>query len=207
MKINPERLAYWYLRFNGFLTTTNFVVHPEVGRDQRTDVDVLGVRFPHRAELLNDPMEDDPVLIGKWATPLVVIAEVKTAQCALNGPWRNPDAQNMHRILSAIGIVPRALIENAAAALYQKGVYLTQDCTLSLLCFGKEQNPRVAARFPAVLQITWENVLRFIYCRFMKYEDQKIAHPQWDADGKDLWEAATFSRNLEAFSSSVEIQV
>lgn len=29
--MNPEQLAYWYFRLNGFLTTVNFVVHPEQG--------------------------------------------------------------------------------------------------------------------------------------------------------------------------------
>lgn len=29
---SPERLAYWYFRLNGFLTTENFVVHPEPRR-------------------------------------------------------------------------------------------------------------------------------------------------------------------------------
>src|SRR2546426_644182 len=38
-------------RLNGFLTIRNFVIHPERGNDQRTDVDILGVRFPHRSEL------------------------------------------------------------------------------------------------------------------------------------------------------------
>jgi hypothetical protein len=51
--MNPEQLAYWYFRLNGFVTTVTFGVHPEEGSEQRTDVDVLGVRSPHRAELLN----------------------------------------------------------------------------------------------------------------------------------------------------------
>ena len=45
MDISSERLAYWFLRLNGFLTQYNFVVHPE-GADeyghynQQTEVDV-----------------------------------------------------------------------------------------------------------------------------------------------------------------------
>ena len=59
MRIRSEDLGYWYFRLNGCLTTTNFVVHPEEGQEQRTDVDVLAARFPYRAELLLNPMEDD----------------------------------------------------------------------------------------------------------------------------------------------------
>lgn len=50
MPHSPERLAYWYFRLNGFLTTENFIVHPDEGKDQRTDADLLAVRFQHRAE-------------------------------------------------------------------------------------------------------------------------------------------------------------
>jgi hypothetical protein len=53
-EISSEKLAYWYLRLNGFLTITNFIVHPDFGRSQRTDVDILGCRFPYRQELLEN---------------------------------------------------------------------------------------------------------------------------------------------------------
>jgi hypothetical protein len=55
--IKTEKLVYWYLRLNGFLTIENFVVHPDQSREQRTDVDIIGVRFPFRAELLKKPHE------------------------------------------------------------------------------------------------------------------------------------------------------
>lgn len=61
--LNPEKVAYWYFRLNGFLQIENFVVHPERRGGQRTDADLLAVRFPHRAERLfddpNDIMQDD----------------------------------------------------------------------------------------------------------------------------------------------------
>ncbi len=45
-----EGVATWYLRLNGYLTTTNFILHPEMGTVQETDVDVLAVRFPWRLD-------------------------------------------------------------------------------------------------------------------------------------------------------------
>jgi hypothetical protein len=45
-----------------FLQIENFVVHPSGRGGQRTDADLLGIRFPHRAEFLFDhtkPMPDD----------------------------------------------------------------------------------------------------------------------------------------------------
>lgn len=86
----PERLAYWYFRLNGFLTTENFVVHPDIGNNQPTDADLLGMRFAHRAENLIDPMQDDPKVAECETLVNAVIVEVKTGQCALNGLGPTP---------------------------------------------------------------------------------------------------------------------
>ena len=48
-EMNPETIAYWFFRLNGCATITNFVVHPDRRGSQRTDVDVLAVRFPQQA--------------------------------------------------------------------------------------------------------------------------------------------------------------
>ena len=77
MQITAEQLAYWYLRLNGFLTVQNFIVHPDSGSEQRTDADVLGVRFPYRAELKPKPMIDDEPFTHIKDKPFIAIAEVK----------------------------------------------------------------------------------------------------------------------------------
>jgi hypothetical protein len=93
--VASEDLAYWYLRLNGFLTIPNFVVHPDIGAEQRTDVDVLGVRFPHRRELLLRPMADDKPFVDVRDRAYLVLAEVKRGQCRRNGPWTDADSENM----------------------------------------------------------------------------------------------------------------
>jgi len=77
MNIKSEKLAYWYLRLNGFLTIENFIVHPDDRGCQRTDVDILGVRFPNRSELFYYPMEDDNRLLSLSNKTLFILAEVK----------------------------------------------------------------------------------------------------------------------------------
>ena len=102
--LDPEKVAYWYFRLNGFLQIENFVVHPERRGGQRTDADLLAVRFPHRAERLfddpNDIMPDDEHRLSLSHDLIdVVIAEVKTNQpCTLNGPWTQEERQNVHRV-------------------------------------------------------------------------------------------------------------
>ena len=44
-RLDPEKVAYWYFRLNGFLQIENFVVHPERRGSQRTDADLHGLRY------------------------------------------------------------------------------------------------------------------------------------------------------------------
>ena len=203
MTIKAEQLAYWYLRLNGFLTIPNFIVHPEIGRDQETDVDLLAVRFPYRAELRS--MEDDKIFTRVREKSFVAFAEVKANVCALNGPWTNPNRQNMQKVLRALGAFPTAEIEVVAAALYGRGVYKNQLYQVSLLCLGREESPEVANSHPDVPQVTWSKVLTFIHNRFRTYRNQKVSHGQWDDQGHDLWDCAERTRDSEDFIKCVQI--
>ncbi len=44
--MKAEMLANWYFRLNGFLTSQNYILHDR--RSQRTEIDILGVRFQHK---------------------------------------------------------------------------------------------------------------------------------------------------------------
>jgi len=208
MQMKAERLAYWYLRLNGYLTIPNFIVHPDPGMSagQRTDVDVLGVRFPHRCELLVDPMEDDPEIVLDETRPVIVIAEVKGSGCELNGPWTRRNDENIQRVIRAVGAFSTVAVDGVSAALYERGRYEDEQYVVSLVCIGSERNRRVESRYPCVPQVTWINILAFIHGRFSRYYDPKRAHPQWDEDGKRLWRAFENHRmDLESFKKSVEI--
>lgn len=206
--IHPDRLAYWFLRLNGFLTTVNFVVHPEQGADQRTDADVIGVRFAHRAELGPlDPMPDDARVTNPTSSPLILIAEAKRGWCDLNGPWTDPDAQNMQRILRALGAFREGEVEDAANTIYEVGAYRTESIELRLACFGARANLGLSERYPEVIQLEWGTVLQFIYHRFASYSRQKSSHSQWDRDGHALWDLAQVARTADAFVAAIEVEV
>ena len=205
MRIDPEHLAYWYLRLNGFLTIPNFVVHPDTGRDQRTDVDLLGVRFPYRAELAPNTMRDGTVFTRVTDRAFIILAEVKQGRCALNGPWANPGQENLQRVLRSVGTHPAAELESVARALYTHGHFQDAQFYVSLACFGAYTANDLTNRYPDVPQILWSHVLSFIWERFNTYSVQKVSHGQWDQPGKDLWDEAQNSRDAAAFNDRVEI--
>jgi hypothetical protein len=189
--LDPEKVAYWYFRLNGFLQIENFVVHPERRGGARTDADLLGVRFPQRAERLYDNpadvMTDDRDRLALSADLVdVIIAEVKTNQpCTLNGPWTQADRQNIHRVLAAIGCLAADCIDDAAANLYRVGVHDTgRGLRVRLVAVGREREAGLNARLPGVTQIAWSELLGFIRDRMHAYRQQKSDVGQWDEQGR-----------------------
>lgn len=204
-RISSEQLAYWYLRLNGFLSIPNFVVHPDRGAGQRTDVDVMGVRFPFRKENVLRPMEDDDFFRQAPAKPLIILAEVKGSLCRLNGPWTEPSRGNMQRVLAALGVFPEEMLEIVSTEIYSTGRYEDNYYQITLACFGAVRNDIISNDYPNVPQFLWPGVLSFIYRRFSSYRRQKADHNQWDDVGKCLWDVFENSRTGQQYSSRFEI--
>ncbi|MBZ0297137.1 MAG: hypothetical protein K8L99_31550 [Anaerolineae bacterium] len=202
---NSEKLAYWYFRLNGCFTIENFVIHPDKGRQQRTDVDIMAIRLPYRSELLQNPMQDDPPVLSEGNRIKLILAEVKQEVCNLNGPWTDRNRSNMQRAISAAGPFPPENIEAAAKSLYDTGVYQNDILTMTLFCVGRKENRELRQRYPNVPQITWQHILGFIYDRFTNYREQKSSHPQWNKYGSKLFRTAINSKTKEAFINSINI--
>ena len=187
--IDSEKLAYWYFRLNGFLTIKNFVVHPNSGSQQETEIDIIAARFPYRTELPENehPMQDDECLIFKPNKIRIVLAEVKARRCRVNPAWINPDKENMPQIISALGPFKGETVMPVSDEIYKHGYYEDNNFLLSLCCLGQEENLNIRDQFPKVLQLTWNHVLSFIYDRFNKYEIYKRQHQQWDSTGQKLF--------------------
>ena len=204
-QVNTEKLAYWYLRLNGFLTTINFIVHPDFGRRQRTDVDIFGCRFPYRKELLFNPMIDDDIFIEIRDRIHIVIVEVKKGTCRFNGPWTNRNKKNMERFLKAIGSFRDIEVDKAAKYLYEKGLYQNEHTRVSLMSIGSSKNEELSRTYPNAIQVTWDKVLSFIYSRFNDYSEQKSSHPQWDVTGKLLWNVVFECNNSTEYINKIRI--
>lgn len=181
---SPERLAYWYFRINGFLTIENFIVHPDSGSDQRTDADLLAVRFAHRAENIQDPMIDDPKIVVCSTYANVIIAEIKTGVCSLNEPWTRQADGNLGRVLRAVGCVPEGLIDHACHDLYRIGRWSDYTATFRLYAVGDKRDKTLS--IPEGQQLIWDDVITFIVARFKLYQQQKSSVGQWSNDGRQL---------------------
>src|SRR5260221_5710349 len=111
-----EQLTYWYLRLNGFLPLTNFVLHDDVDdavgaedRHRTSDADLLAVRFPHVRERIGGmPQDWDNGRFEEWGVDLRqtlgFIVEVKS------GEWSAEDLAERHwrvaRGIDRLGIFP-----------------------------------------------------------------------------------------------------
>jgi len=196
----PERLVYWYLRLNGFLTIENFLIHPEWGPKIRTDADILAVRFSQRSERLQMPMVDDPTVTNCSTLCNIIIGEVKTGYCALNGPWTKPEKMNMHRVLKAIGCFSEDDIDDAAVSLYSTAQFSKGSVTCRLFAFGDRVG---LINISGVQQVLFNNMIRFVYLRLKKYANQKSEVKNWAYDGRELKRLSKSCRTLENFSKEV----
>jgi len=197
MQCTPEEVGYWYFRLNGFLTIANFIIHPDETGNQLTDIDILGVRFPYRAELLRDPMPDDDKFLINDHKPYIIIGEIKAGRCQINHPLRNSD--NIHRILRAIGMFSLEEAPQIAQTISQQGNYDSDEAFVTLCCIGDHENPYLTETHPKPLQFTWSKVLSFIFKRFERYRGRKGNHDQWDRVGKLLWNSAAKIRDEDEF--------
>lgn len=195
--IKAEQLAYWYFRLNGYFTIRDFVVHPDLGTGQQTDIDVFGVRFPHRSELLNKSMKDDEFLVENKIH--VVMVEVKASECSLNDTWKDKNNGNIKRFLNAVGAVPADKVDRVVECIYNKGIYEEDNLIIEIILVGKNFNEKMDKEFPEIDQILFDNILKFIYWRFKEYHLQKKLHDQWDNFGKELWRNFEESNSVEEF--------
>lgn len=188
MALDPEDLTYWYFRLNGFFTIPKFVVHPDHGGRQRTDIDVLGIRLPHRRELSLEPMVDDHVFTNVGDKAFVAITEVKMDVINFNQTWLDSEQRNVERILFAAGPFAPERVANVAQEIYARGCFVSDDFYhVSLVGVGRRKNIELQGVLPGALQITWTDIGRFVFCRFCHHSDQKRDHPQWDETGRQLW--------------------
>lgn len=194
-QLKPDDIVRWFFRLNGFLAMSNFIVHPPKNGGQRTDADVVGVRFPHHKEL---PFKDQQIFHSR--VPLVAIAEVTVQPCKINGPWTNKDAKNMQYLLDWIGLFEDGDIEKVAKSLYDDCRYEGDSATVQMYAIGRSFDEVLTKNYPKLKQLTFESIFEFFYERFSIHRDPKANHQQWDETAQTLWKMFECSKkNQDTF--------
>jgi hypothetical protein len=199
-----ELLVSWYLRFNGYFTTTDFSIHPNFKKQAGgTDVDVLAVRFPHSREYQRRfDFERDERIVGNRKVDFV-ICEVKSGVCDINpNSWRDPARGNVQYAICWMGFeADDNLIEAIAETVHKIGRWDSPNQTHSVrfLTFGKVINDKLVHEMPAVPQILHSRVIEFLARRFTTGCYQ-IERSNWDRDVQHLLEWAECGRDQETQS-------
>jgi hypothetical protein len=212
-----EEFIRWYLRFNGFLTVENFIVH-EPNRDRPqvpagTESDILAVRFPHskespteswtpnRQELRltirnHDKLFDDDAMSRGLID--FVIAEVKGGNDKrLNKTWRLADPTG--RYLAQVEYLLRWLgpyddestINEIARCLRAKYRCPHEGYLFRFVYFS--HTPYQFAERKGILQITFREVAEFfvddrIACWTQTGLGVRSYHGQWSPLIRRIWE-------------------
>jgi hypothetical protein len=202
-----EQLASWYLRLNGCLLTPNYIFHALDGT-QRAEVDLLAVRFPHRAEMrdMGYILRDDLVFSNKPPLVDVILGEAKgTKPCSINTTLLDAAKHNMEYALDAFGVFPQERQPDVANELRSKGAFSDDQYRVRLFAFGDTPNRTLARSLPEAVQRTWADVLVFIHQRFTSRSSVANYHGQWDEVGQRLWQQAQSGRDKFFETARIEL--
>jgi len=196
--MNCQDLAHWYFRLNGCLTVANFIIHPLHAGPQRTEVDIVGVRFPYRHEFDDPEAYDSP--FKEADRTLFLIAEVKRGRCDLNPPLRVE--KNISYVLKSLSPVNADRLAVASSDWANSGAHSGPDLSCRFMCFGERRSDTLEG---SICQKTWDEVLHFVHRRFSYFFRVKRDNEQWDSMGRALWRQWQQSReNNATFAKSVK---
>jgi len=204
MKEQHEKLVRWYLRFNGYLTAENYVIHEARNGKvpQGGEFDTLGVRFPYSREqvdqklIRNDPKLDDAEARAAHLIDFV-IAEVKGGnRNKLNSIWQSGDegakvrrVAYLLRWMGALGDEQR--ISDVARRLQKEHRVREHGYLFRLVYFSHSHTQQAV---PAVVpQITFQEIAEFIVklrtpCWKGYGMGVRSLHGQWDKLICDIWD-------------------
>lgn len=204
MENSYEKFVRWYLRFNGYLTVENFVIHePKNGHiPEGAEFDTLAVRFPYSREQVQEKLiQNDPRLGDTEASKdkLIdfVIAEVKSGKKnTLNKIWRpNGEEQKVQRVAYLLRWLGALNTEKEIAELarqLQKNLRARHGSFLFRVVYFSQANTEQAV--PAIVpQITFREIAEFVVdlrtpCWAQFNMGVKSLHGQWDEMIREIWD-------------------
>lgn len=199
-----EHVSNWHFRLNGFLSIPGFVVHPDTPkRYPLTEADLIAVRFPNSGEVIGErSMVDDSLLtsMANGQQKLFLLVEVKLDLCKINGPWSDPVAGNMQRVINRLGFAKVESVDHIAQQMYAGLRWEDEETVLQYVSVGQRINDGLQRSYPKLRQITWDQISDFLFNRFKQFpeklpDDGRSVHEQWPDFGR------RFGKGLRRMSS------
>lgn len=187
-KERTEELVEWYLRLNGYFIIPNYILHPLMPcGSQRTEIDLLGVRFPYQSELVCDdegkklPMENDGRLIdNRYVDCLIVSVKGAKSEAEVNRAIKDP--QNLKDVIKRFGFVKSEnIIDDITNKLLKEKKVLWKKYQVRFLGIAGRINPHSETK-----QIIFKEIVEFILTRFRTYNLHKVDTEQWSGFGKEM---------------------
>lgn len=204
MTLLHEKFTSWYLRFNGYFTIDNFVVHAadDAGRIRNgliaphTETDSIAIRMPYSSEIAgNLRIANHNLLVENQNERFdVIIAEVKSGNDNTpNGVWKNKKLNPIKYILRFVGLYPEAMIDTAANDLANRYTYENEKSRIRYIIFANEPNKHYKAQ--GLTYITFSQIVKFLVeVRGQCWVESGIGvasiHYQWDEQINKIFEIA-----------------
>jgi hypothetical protein len=174
MPDNYERFVRWYLRFNGYFTIENFIIHnPHRISDgvvsNHTESDILAVRMPYSKEIVGQLQiaNHEPLTYGADGRHDLAIVEVKSKKDNQpNDAWKldqesPPDRfKPIEYTLRFFGLHREDQLPIIASKLGMNHSYEDASCRIRSIVFSKRPNRHFQNR--GTTYITFGQIIEFL---------------------------------------------
>ncbi len=189
-----EKFVSWYLRFNGYFTIDNFVVHAadDPNRISRgiiaphTETDTIALRMPYSVEIAgNLRIANHEILVdGQNERFDVVIAEVKSgSENRPNSVWRNRNLVPIRYVVRFIGLFDEPKIDEVVRELSEHYSFENEKVRMRYIVFSHDVNQHYVNH--GVKFITFAQIAQFLakirgQCWIESGIGVASLHYQWD---------------------------
>jgi len=213
-----EKFTSWYLRFNGYFTADNFVVHAADDPTRisngiiapHTETDTLAIRMPYSAEIAGSlKIANHDILVADQNERYdIVIAEVKSGnENRPNSVWRNKIPFPIEYVVRFIGLYDEPQITDVAKELAAQYCYENEKSRMRYVVFANEPNPHYVAQ--GVKYITFAEIAHFLaqvrgQCWIESGIGVASVHYQWDEQINKVFAIANdFEKSLLERQSAI----
>lgn len=177
-----ENIAYWYLRFNGFFSLQNFVLHKVEqveGKSVRgtADSDLLAIRFPYVYEEIGGQKNDwDCKQFKSWGIQidkfhLAFIVEVTSSRSVISNQLKSTkfSCERLEQAIQRFGIFQKDEVSCIVKTLYQKDKYIKDHWIIAKLAVTENS---ITGPW---LNLSLANADKFIRRRIKSYSRNKYS--------------------------------